>query len=94
MPTPAGDSDGCKISAAVDTKGERVSALTTRADVLDEPTRKILSSGASVTTRQVSSCTAEISIGPEKRWLVYPSPVIGELSKLRIDRKLYYVEVG
>lgn len=91
---PAEDSDGCRISAVVDIEGERVSALTARADILDGPTRTILSGGASVTSRQVSPCTIEISIGPEKRRLVYPSPVIGTLPKLRIARKSCYIEVG
>jgi len=94
MSTPAGSEDGYKISATVDTERERVSMLTARADILDGPTRAILSSGAPVTSRQVSPCTIEISIGPEKRRLVYPSPVVGTLSKLRIARKSSYVEVG
>ena len=94
IPTPTGDSDGCKIPAVMDSEGERVSMLTARADVLDGPTRAILSSGAPVTSRQLSPCTIEISIGPEKRMLVYPSPVIGTLSKLRIARRSCYIEVG
>ena len=94
MSTPAGGSDSCKVSAAMDTEGERVSMLTVRVDILDGPTRAILSSGAPVTSRQVSPCTIEISIGPEKRRLVYPSPVVGTVSKLRIARKSSYIEVG
>ena len=93
MLMPAGGSDGCMVSAVTDTEGERISTLTARADILDDKTRAILASGAPVTTRQVSPCTVEISIGPEKRQLVYPSPVVGALSKLRIARKSYYVEV-
>ena len=94
MSTPSGDSEGCKVSATMDAEGERVSMLTTRADILDGPTKAILSSGAPVTSRQVSPCTIEISIGPKKRRLVYPSPVVGTLSKLRIARKSCYIEVG
>ena len=94
MSTPAGSEDGCKISATMDTEGKRVSTLTARADILDDPTKAILSSGAPVTSHQVSPCTVEIGIGPEKRRLVYPSPVVGTLSKLRIARKSSYVEVG
>lgn len=94
MPTPAGGSDNYRISASMDPKGERVSLLTARADILDGPTRAILSSGAPVASRQLSPCTIEISIGPVKRRLVYPSPVVGPLSKLRIARKSCYIEVG
>ena len=94
MPTPAGGSDNCRISAAMDPEGERVSMLTARADILDGPTRAILSSGAPIASCQLSPCTIEISIGPEKRRLVYPSPVVGSLSKLRIARKSCYIEVG
>ena len=94
MPMPVGDSHGCRISAVMDANGERISMLTARADILDDQTRAVLASGAPVTTRQLSPCTVEISIGPQKRRVVYPSPVVGALSKLRIARKSYYVEVG
>ena len=94
MPMQACDSDGPKISAVMDTEGERVSTLLARADILNNLTRTILSSGAPVTSHQVSPCVIEISIGPVKRLLVYPSPVVGTLSKLRIARKSYYIEVG
>jgi hypothetical protein len=93
MSALAGGPDGYKVSAAMDTEGERVPMLTARVDILDGPTRAILSSGAPITFRQVSPCTIEISIGPEKRRLVYPSPV-GTVSKLRIARKSSYIEVG
>jgi hypothetical protein len=93
-PTPAGAPGGCGVSAVMDTEGERISTLIARADILDGPARANLSSGSPVTSRQVSPCTIEVSIGPEKRWLVYPSPVVGTSSKLRIARKSCYVEVG
>ena len=93
-PSPVGDSDGCRISAMTNSEGERISMLTARANILDDPTRAILSSGTLVTSRQVSPCAIEISVGPEKRRLVYPSPVIGALSKLRIARRSCYIEVG
>ena len=93
MPTPARDSDD-RISAVIGAEGDRVSMLTARAEILDGPTRTILSSGAPVTSRQVSPCIIEISIGPKKRQLIYPSPVIGNSSKLSIARKSCYVEVS
>ena len=94
VPASAGDPDGCKISAVMDTKGERISMLTARVDILDDLTRTMMSDGAPVTSRQLSLCTIEISIGPEKRRLVYPSPVVGTLSELRIARGAHYIEVG
>ena len=94
MSTSARDPDGPKISAVMDTEGKKVSMLTARVDILDDPARGILLSGAPVTSRQVSPCVIEIGIGPEKRRLVYPSPVVGTLSKLRIARKSSYIEVG
>ena len=93
-PMQAGGSGDCKISAVMNTEGERVSTLTARADIVDGPTRVILSSGASVTSHQISPCIIEISIGSEKRRLVYPSPVVGTLSKVRIARKSCYIEVS
>ena len=94
MSALARDADGPKISAVMDTEGKKVSMLTARVDILDDPARGILLSGAPVTSRQVSPCVIEIGIGPEKRRLVYPSPVVGTLSKLRIARKSSYIEVG
>ena len=57
VPSPAEDSDGCTVSAVMDSGGEQISMLTARADILDGPTRAILSSGAPVKSRQVSPCT-------------------------------------
>jgi hypothetical protein len=93
-PVPVGTPGGCSISAVIDPEGERISTLAARADILDGAARVNLSSGSPVTSRQVSPCAIEISIGQEKRWLVYPSPVVGTLSKLRIARKSCYIEVG
>jgi len=94
MSMAARDSDDYRISAVMGAEGDRVSLLTARAEILDGPTRSILSSGAPVTSRQVSPCIIEISIGPKERRLIYPSPVIGNFSKLSIARKSCYVEVG
>jgi len=94
MPTSAGGSDDCRISAVVDAKGERISMLTARDNILDDLTRMMLSDRAPVTSRQLSPCTIEISIGPEQRRLVYPSPVIGALSELKIAQGAHFVEVG
>ena len=94
MSMPVGDLDGCGISAVMDSEGERICMLTARVDIFDGPAKAMLSSGASVTSHQVSPCTIEISVGPEKRRLVYPSLVVGALSKLRVARKSCYIEVG
>jgi hypothetical protein len=93
-PMPAGAPGGCSISVVMDDEGERISTLTARADILDGAARVNLSSGSPVKSRQVSPCTIEVSIGREKRWLVYPLPVVGTLSKLKIARKSRYIEVG
>ena len=94
MPTSTGDSASSRISAETDTKGERISMLTAQADILDDLTRAMLSDGAPVTSRQLSPCTIEISVGPEQRRLVYPSPVVGTLSELKIARGAHFIEVS
>ena len=94
MAPPVGDFDGWKISAGMNHDEERVSTLTARADVLDGPSRTILSSGALISSRQISPCTMEISIGPREERLFFPSLVAGTLSKSRVDKESYYIEVS
>ena len=94
LPMPVGDPDGCRIYAVTDTEGERISMLTARTDLLDGPTRAILSGGATIAARQISPCTIEICVGSEKRRLVYPSPVAGTLSKSEISQGSNYIEVS
>jgi hypothetical protein len=93
-PMPAGAPGGWRISAVTDAESECIFVLTARADILGGSARASLSGGSPVTACQVSPCTIEVSIGPEKRWLVYPSPVVGVLSNIRIDREWCYIEVG
>ena len=85
--------EGNQISATMDPSGSRVTTLTARVDITDGPTKNILSSGAEVSSRQVSPCVVEVRIGKSKRSLIYPLPVIGNRSKLRIARKSSYIEV-
>ncbi|KAF9785100.1 hypothetical protein BJ322DRAFT_1108563 [Thelephora terrestris] len=91
--TPAEDFDGWKISATMDAESGRLSAFTARADIPDGPTRRILSRGDLVTSRQISPCTMELSIGSEKRQIIYPSPVVGTLSEFIIAEDSWYIEV-
>jgi hypothetical protein len=76
-----------------DPQSRRATTLTARANITDAPTKDILSSGAEVSSRQVSPCVMEVRIGQTRKSLVYPLPVIGSRSKLRIARKSFYVEV-
>ncbi|KAF9651598.1 hypothetical protein BDM02DRAFT_3138753 [Thelephora ganbajun] len=82
-----------KLSVTTDPQSRRATTLTARIDITDVPTKSILSSGAEVSSRQVSPCVMEVRIGQTRRSLVYPLPVIGSHSKLRIARKSSYVEV-
>ncbi len=81
------------VSVTTDPQSRRATTLTVRANVTDVLTRDILSGGAQVSCHQVSPCVMEIGIGQMKRSLVYPLPVIGSRSKVRIARKSFYVEV-
>ena len=82
-----------RISVTTDPQSHRATTLTARANITDVPTKEILSSGAEVSCRQTSPHVMEIRIGQTKKSLVYPLPVIGSRSKLRIARKSSYVEV-
>ena len=81
------------VSVTTDVQGRRASTLTVRENVTDVLTRDVLSGSAQVSCHQVSPCVMEVRIGQTKRSLVYPLPVIGSRSKVRIARKSFYVEV-
>ena len=81
------------VFVTTDPQNRRATTLTARANITDAPTKGILSSGAEVSCRQTSPCVMEVRIGQTKQALVYPLPVIGSRSKLRIARKSFYVEV-
>ena len=81
------------VSVTTDSQSRRATTLTARVDITDEPTKDILSSGAEVSAHQASPCVMEVRIGQARRTLIYPLPVIGSRSKLRIARKSSYVEV-
>ena len=77
-----------------DLQSRRAVTLTARAGITDVPTKNILSSGAEVSCRQASPYVMEVKIGQTRRSLVYPLPVIGSRSQLRIARNSFYVEVS
>ena len=81
------------VSVTTDPQSRRATALTARVNITDDPAKGILSSGAEVSSHQVSPCVMEVRIGQMGKTLVYPFPVIGSRSKLRIARKSFYVEV-
>ena len=88
--------DGCQqddVSVTTDPQSRHATTLTARANITDVPTKEILSGGAEVSCRQTSPYIMEVRIGQSKKALVYPLPVIGSRSKLRIARKSFYVEV-
>lgn len=81
------------VSVTTDPQSCRATTLTARANITDGLTRDILSNGGQVSCHQVSPCVMEVKIGQTKRSLLYPLPVIGSRSKVRIARKSFYVEV-
>ena len=81
------------VSVTTDPQDRRATTLTARTNIMDVLTRDILSSGAEVSCNQASPCVMEVRIGQTRRSLVYPLPVVGSRSKLRIARKSFYVEV-
>ena len=81
------------VSVVTDPQSRRATILVARANITDAPTRDSLSSRAEVSCRQVSPYVMEVLIGQTRKSLVYPLPVTGSRSKLRIARKSFYVEV-
>jgi hypothetical protein len=82
-----------KVTATTDSQCRRVTTLTARVDITDAPTKNVLTSGAEISSRQTSPHVMEVRIGQTKKSLIFPLPVIGSRSKLRIARKSFYVEV-
>ena len=82
-----------KVSATTDPQCHRVTTLTIRVDITDTLIKNDLSSGAEVSSRQTSPHVMEVRIGQTGRSLIFPLPVIGSRSRLRIARKSFYVEV-
>ena len=82
-----------KVSVATDSQAHRITTLTARVHITDHLTKEILSNGGEVSSQQTSPYVMEVRIGKSRKTLVYPLPVIGSHSKLRIARKSSYVEV-
>ena len=89
----ADNRQGYKVSATTDSQCRRVTTLTTRIDITDVPTKNLLSRGEEISSRQTSPHVMEVKIGQRRSPLIFPLPVIGSRSKLRIARKSFYVEV-
>ena len=81
------------VSVTTDPQSRRATTLTARVNITDAPAKGILSSGVEVSSHQVSPCVMEVRFGQTRKHLVYPLPVIGSRSKLRVARKSSYVEV-
>ena len=81
------------VSVTIDPECSRATTFTSRANITDVPTRDILPSGAEVSCHQASPCVMEVRIGQTRQSLVYPLPVIGSRSKLRVAKESFYVEV-
>jgi hypothetical protein len=87
------DSDIGEVTMTFDPSGRRATTLTVRDNIRDADAAKSLADKAEVTLRPLADCTILASYGQHKRHFIFPFPVRGADSKLRIARKSSYLEV-
>jgi hypothetical protein len=79
-------------SVELDDECELVSSMTIRLSVDDESMKLLFQSGTSPQVSQISPCVMRLLLGNCKQDVVFPFPVIGSQSKLRLARKSMYIE--
>ena len=83
------------MTANIDSKALRITTMTGRLNIVSEPIKIDLVSGAVVQTKQTSPWTIEVHIGKDglRIPLVFPLPVLQSRNKIKIARKSSYIEV-
>lgn len=83
------------ITANVERRFAKVTALTGRVDFLSKELQNDLKSQSLVENVQISPCVIAVVIGPSRQQhqIYFPVPVLNSRSKTRIARKSSYVEI-
>jgi MYND finger len=92
MSTAIGKSSAAMVE--LDEQCELVVSLTCKVSVDNEKVRGLFTSGAIPQVSQSSPCILKLAVGQHMQNIIYPFPVIGSQSKLRIARKSLYIEVN
>ncbi|KAI9737780.1 MAG: hypothetical protein M1834_009148 [Cirrosporium novae-zelandiae] len=83
------------ITANVDSPHIRVETLTGRVNFLSDNMKIVLNDGAFAKIHQTSPLVIAINIGekPYRYYVEFPVPVVGSCTRVRVNRKLSYVEI-
>ena len=82
-----------RVGVHLDRECRKISTLTTRINLSVTKEKETLLKGSAVTSSQPSSCTMRVMFGGIQRDTLFPFPIAGSRSKLRIARKSSYLEV-
>ena len=82
-----------RVEVHLDRECRKISTLTTRIDLTAAREKETLLKGATVSSSQFTSCGMRVTFGGIQRDILFPFPIAGGRSKLRIARKSSYLEV-
>ena len=82
-----------RVEVRLDQESRKISTLTTRINLVAAKEKEALLKGATVSSSQSTSCGVRVTFGEIQRDILFPFPIAGGQSKLRIARKSSYIEV-
>jgi hypothetical protein len=82
-----------RVEVHLDQESRKISTLTARVNLVAVKEKEILLKGATVTSSQSTSCGVCVAFGGIQRNILFPFPIAGGQTKLRIARKSSYIEV-
>ena len=90
----AGGASAGLLKATFEKTRKSIATLVVRDNITNHKEAESLSSGASVSSRQIADCSILVSYDHYRRIFVFPYPIKGQQTKMRIARKSSYIEVG
>jgi len=82
-----------RVKVHLDRECRKILTLTTRINLVAVREKETLLKGATVSSSQSTSCGIRVTFGGIQRDILFPFPISGGQSKLRIARKSSYLEV-
>lgn len=82
-----------RVEVHLDRECRKISTLTTRINLSAAREKETLLTGVAVSSSQSTSCGLRVTFGGIQRDILFPFPIAGGQSKLRIARKSSYLEV-
>ena len=89
----AGSPSQQRVEVDLDRECRKISTLTARINLTTAREKETLLKGATVSSSQSTSCGVRVTFGGIQREILFPFPIAGGQSKLRVARKSSYLEV-